>query len=167
MMINFGLPRHFAAFSGGKLVAIALLALSFLTVAAARALQENPNSSADTARIMSLETLWIQAEAEGDIRALSQLVPDTFIYVDIDGSLSSKAQFLDTMKKDSARTTELKNESLVAQTYANTVVVNGVYREKGILGGKRFTRRGRFTDTWVKVNGAWLCVASQSTLIEK
>jgi hypothetical protein len=31
--------------------------------------------------------------------------------------------------------------------------------------GKPISRRGRFTDTWVKQNGTWLCVASQNTLI--
>src|SRR6267378_38280 len=50
---------------------------------------------------------------------------------------------------------------------SRTVVVTGAYREKGTIGGKHYTQRGRFTGTWIQVNGAWLCVASQSTLTEK
>ena len=34
-----------------------------------------------------------------------------------------------------------------------------------ILSGKPFVHHGRFTDTWVKLNGEWKCVADQETLI--
>ena len=50
-------------------------------------------------------------------------------------------------------------------TYAGSAVVTGVYREKGMNHGKPYPRRGRFTDTWVYRDNAWVCVASQSTLI--
>ena len=49
--------------------------------------------------------------------------------------------------------------------YGGTAIVTGVYRERVQLKGKSVVRRGRFTDTWVKQNGAWKCVASQVTLI--
>jgi hypothetical protein len=44
-------------------------------------------------------------------------------------------------------------------------VVVGVYREKGTRHGKRYLHRERFVDTWLNREGAWVCVASQSTLI--
>jgi hypothetical protein len=52
-----------------------------------------------------------------------------------------------------------------AQAYENAVVVTGTYREQGVEKGKAYTRRGRFTDIWIQENGAWLCAASQETLI--
>ena len=115
---------------------------------------------------MALETLWNQAEVDRDVRALDQLVPATFIHVDIDGNLSNKAEFLDHMKNDPEKPSELRNESMVAHANGNTIVVTGVYREKGTVGDKHFTRRARFTDTCIKVGSSWQCVASQS-LIEK
>jgi hypothetical protein len=45
------------------------------------------------------------------------------------------------------------------------VVVTGTYKEKGEEKGKAYSRRGRFTDMWVREKGGWLCMASQETLI--
>ena len=118
-------------------------------------------------RVMALETLWNQAEVAKDVRALNQPIPDTFVYVDIDGSTKTKPEFLEGVKSGPEHPTEIKNESIIANTYASTVVVTGVHREKGTLAGKQYLRRGRFIDTWIQTNGAWLCVASQSTLIAK
>ena len=44
-------------------------------------------------------------------------------------------------------------------------IVSGIYRETGTAKGKPYTRRARFTDTWIRQSGTWKCVASQSTLI--
>ncbi len=48
----------------------------------------------DSARVLALETLWNQAEVAKDASALGHLLADDFTYVDIDGSLQNKAQFL-------------------------------------------------------------------------
>jgi ketosteroid isomerase-like protein len=138
-----------------------------LTATTAFDAQEVGDPSGDAARVMALETLWNQAEVDKDVRALGQIVPDTFIYVDIDGSLRTKAEFLESVKIGLEKPSEIRNEAMLAHAYANTVVVTGEYREKGTAGGKRYSRRGRFTDTWIKVESGWQCVASQSALVEK
>ncbi len=164
---DFGFQNHLANPPGTRFAAIAFSAVLLLNATKALTAQEHEENSGDAARVMALETLWNQAEVDGDVRALSQIVPETFIYVDIDGSLRTKAEFLELMKNTPEKPSELRNESMIAHAYSNTVLVTGVYREKGTVRGKRYSRRGRFTDTWIKVNSAWLCVASQSTLIEK
>jgi hypothetical protein len=57
------------------------------------------------------------------------------------------------------------NDSMQVQVYGQSAVVFGVYLEKGVKNRKAFVHRERFVDTWINRNGAWLCVASQSTLI--
>ena len=52
-----------------------------------------------------------------------------------------------------------------ADPYDHVVIVTGMYREEGVEKGKRYVRRGRFTDTWVQESGSWLCAASQETLM--
>jgi hypothetical protein len=163
---DFGLPSHLAKLLGIRVAGITFIVAALLSVTATLTAQEHGETSGDAARVMALETLWKQAELDKDVRALSQLVPETFVYVDIGGSLRTKAEFLESVKSGPEHPTEIRNESLVAHAYANTVVVTGVYREKGTIGGKHYSRRGRFTDTWIQTNGAWLCVASQSTLTE-
>jgi hypothetical protein len=81
-----------------------------------------------------------------DVSALSHLIPDTFVYVDIDGSIKTKPEFLESVESGPEHPTEIKNESIIANTYANAAVVTGVHREKGTSGGKQYSRRGRFTE---------------------
>jgi hypothetical protein len=46
-------------------------------------------------------------------------------------------------------------------------VMTGTYHEKRSSKGKHFDRRGRFTDTWLKVGGGWQCAASHDSLAVK
>ena len=129
--------------------------------------QETGSDEAVSARVVGMETLWNQAEVQKDVQALDHLLADKFIYVDIDGSLKTKPEFLDSVTNRSEHIDSVGNDSLVTRVYEGAVVVSGLYREKGSINGKPYSHRGRFTDTWVKQGNGWLCAASQSTLIQK
>jgi len=129
--------------------------------------QEKPRLTDEEGRILALETAWNHAEQSKDVAALDQLLASSLVYVDYDGSLQNKAQFLATTKSESLHPEQITNDEMTAHVYGDAAVVTGVYREKGISKGKSYSRRGRFTDTWVKEKGTWLCVASQSTLMSK
>ena len=131
------------------------------------ATQTNPAQarSDEEGRVLALETAWNKAEESKDAKALEQLLAPTLVYIDYDGSLQSKTEFLDSVKAEGLQPAQITNESMTAHVYGDSAVVTGVYREKGTNKGKAYSRRGRFTDTWVKVSGSWECVASQSTLI--
>jgi ketosteroid isomerase-like protein len=51
--------------------------------------------------------------------------------------------------------------------FGDAAVATGTFASQGTYKGKPFDHRGRFTDTWVKQNGKWLCVASHESLINK
>jgi len=132
------------------------------------AAQERSAGGDVTAKVLSLEQLWNQAEVQKDTHSLNQLLADNFIYVDIDGSLiKDKAEFLASVTSRAERIESIRGEAMTTQVHGETVIVTGVYREKGTLNGKPYYHHGRFTDTWVKEGSAWLCAASQSTLIQK
>ncbi len=76
-----------------------------------------------------------------------------------------RTQFLASVNSSSPGGDQFVCEDLKVRVYGDCATVTGMYREKGTVKGKPISRRGRFTDTWVKQNGAWLCVASQNTLI--
>jgi ketosteroid isomerase-like protein len=118
-------------------------------------------------RILALENAWNQAEEHKDVKALDSLLDPTLVYIDYDGSIMDKAQFMASIKEPTLHPEQIVNESMTAHVYGDSAVVTGVYREKGERNGKPYSRRGRFTDTWEFVGGNWVCVASQSTLIAK
>lgn len=126
--------------------------------------QEASQNGEDT-RILALENAWNRAEESKDTQALDGLLASSLVYIDYDGSLMDKAQFMASVKTPSLHPEQIVNESMTAHVYGASAVVTGIYHEKGISKGKPYSRRGRFTDTWVNLNGTWMCVASQSTLI--
>jgi ketosteroid isomerase-like protein len=123
--------------------------------------------SDEEGRILALENAWNHAEQNKDIVALDQLLAPTLVYVDYDGSMMTKDQFLASAKTEELQPEQIVNDQSIAHVYGDCAVVTGIYREKGVLKGKRYVHRGRFTDTWVKQNGTWQCVASQSTLMAR
>jgi ketosteroid isomerase-like protein len=143
-----------------------LLLITVVFISASTYAQEKSAQDADSARVLALETLWNQAEVEKDASALNHLLADNFSFVDIDGSLQNKTEFLASIKHPAEHIETIGNESLKARVYHDTVIVIGTYHERGTLNGKGYYHHGRFTDTWIKDGSSWMCVASQTTLME-
>jgi ketosteroid isomerase-like protein len=120
----------------------------------------------DKARVLSLENAWNEAERNKDGKALSTLLAPSFVYTDSDGSFMNKSQFLASITDPTYDPAQIVNDMMRADAYDHVVVVTGRYREEGTEKGRHYTRRGRFTDTWVQENGSWLCAASQETLVK-
>ena len=139
---------------------LVLLATLFLPVRAQTNLKDSYK-----ARVLSLENAWNEAEKNKDAKALDALLHADFVYTDSDGAVSNRQQFLAGISDSNYHPDQIVNETMTAHAYDEVVVVNGTYREQGTEKGKPYVRRGRFTDTWILENGAWLCVASQETLI--
>jgi len=146
----------------GKLL---LLVLVFATILAP-ALAQQHSAQDERSRILALENAWNHAEENKDSVALDGLLHSTLVYVDYDGSVMNKSEFLASIKAPDLHPSQIINDSAVANVYGDAAVVTGTYTEKGSRRGKAYVRRGRFTDTWIKENGTWYCVASQSTLIQ-
>jgi len=146
-----------------KLLTVPLAALA---VCAALFAQNKPAPSGDEIQIRQLERAWNEAEARHDPAAVTNIVADTLTYIDFDGSIMNKAEYIQDVTKTSYQADHLYDEGLTVTVYGNAAVVVGIYRETGTSKGKSYTHRVRFTDTWIKQNGVWRCAASQSTLIQ-
>jgi ketosteroid isomerase-like protein len=146
-----------------RILALALmLSLSPLLAAA----QSKATTSADDkSMILALESAWNQAEIHHDATAAASIMADTFISVDHHGALQSKQEYLAGIRDKSFQPAEIANSDTSVYLYGNVAIVTSEYRTKGTDGGKPFVHHGRFTDTWVKLNGEWKCVADQETLI--
>jgi ketosteroid isomerase-like protein len=136
-----------------------------LAFPAALVAQEKSSSTNDEIQVRQLERAWNQAEAHHDVGAVTAIVADTLTYIDFDGSIMNKAEYLRDVTKTAYQADHLYDEGLKVVIYGNAAVVLGIYRETGTSKGKSYTHRVRFTDTWIKQNGVWRCAASQNTLI--
>jgi len=127
--------------------------------------QASAQRDAEQARILTLESAWNQAVQQKDASALGILLAPDLIYVEYDGTLMNKGQYLASVHSPSMQPLHIVNESTSIHRYGPVAVVNGVYREVGVKKGKAYTLRERFTDTWIRRGDNWVCVASESTLI--
>lgn len=143
---------------------IGLLVLCGLCLLKAAPAQIVGDASVAT-RLLALEHAWNQAEERKDARAMDSILDNSMVYIDYDGSMLSKAQFLAQIKAPSLQPQQEITQSMSVHVYSNTAVVSGVYIAKGIENGKAYTRHGRFLDTWTIKDGNWVCIASQATPI--
>jgi len=129
--------------------------------------RDQPKRSGEEGRVAALESAWDQAEQTKDANALAGLLADSLVYIDYDGSMSTKQQFLDTVKSAAMTGEQINNEEVTMRLFSNNnvAVSTGIYRDKNIKKGKPFQHQKRFTNVWIKDGGTWKCVSSQSTLI--
>jgi ketosteroid isomerase-like protein len=141
------------------------LAIVALLYGAVLAAAQQQNLSDETGRVLALEKAWNLALEEKNTKALDMLLANTMQSIDIDGSIASKSEFLASIKSPEYQPSQAITEQSNVQIYGNTAVVVGIFRVKGTEKGKPYTHRERFVDTWIKINGAWQCVVTTSTLI--
>jgi ketosteroid isomerase-like protein len=156
------------AFAKGKLQMWKLfsIVLLLLTVVGTNA-QTVEQTAPEEARILALENAWNQAVQQKDAQALKTLLAPDLTYVDYDGTLMNKAEYLASVESPSMHPVRIVNEGVTVRLYGAVAVVNGVCRESGVKKGKAYELRERFTDTWVRRSDSWICVSSESTLIPR
>jgi ketosteroid isomerase-like protein len=141
---------------------VGLLCASALFVPA-----QDDGGAAVKSKIVALEKAWNQAYKLGDRHALDGILDDQIVLISDDGSVQSKAEFLASIKKTNSSSgsqdQQVAPESISVHLYGNTAIATGVFRAKGVQGGKPYVRRERFVDTWVNKGGTWVCVATNAT----
>jgi ketosteroid isomerase-like protein len=129
--------------------------------------QDISTPTGDETKIIALENLWNQVQINHDAEAMAKMLDRDFVFTDYDGTVMNKVQFLDSIRDKSYVITVEVSEGMQLHTHGSTVIVTGATHEKGTFNGKPYSHNGRFTDTWIKIDGQWLCVASHLSAITK
>jgi ketosteroid isomerase-like protein len=123
--------------------------------------------AATKSKIVALEQSWNQAYKSGDTKALDSILDDAIVLVNDDGSVQTKAEFLASVKSSvaqpAAQQQQVAPEAFSVHVHGNVAIATGVMRVKGVEGGKAYTRRERFVDTWMLKNGTWVCIGTDAT----
>lgn len=145
-----------------KPILVLATALFFSICAAA----QTSSQSDEGARVLALDNSWNRALETNDTKALDLLLAESFVSIDIDGSIQTKHEFLASLKAPGyGAPAQAVTERSKVDVYGDSAVVYGVYRTRGREKGKSVTRRERFLDTWVNLNRTWKCVSSVAVLI--
>ena len=141
--------------------------LSLVLAAAVPVQAEQPKADSDAAisqTLQAMEQAWLNAEKNHDAAAFEKLVADDWIAVSPDGKSQTKAE----------RAAEIKTAHIVSATlgdmkvrvFGDTAVVTGTDEEITMTDGKKSSDHYAWTDVFLKRNGKWLAVASQTVQIK-
>lgn len=126
----------------------------------------NSNSQANNDTVLKelteLEFKWKAASAKGDTATLQEVFADEFTNADENGKTYNKAEWISLFKRGnptlkSWTISDTKLVSFGGDTATMTLNVHLTYK-------KGRDKRVRDTDTFIKRDGRWQVVASQSTL---
>jgi len=119
---------------------------------------------ADTRELLRLEDGWASALVKRDTVTFKRLLADGFVYTEND-QVMDRAAVLESVSRGSDTVEAAHNEELQVHRYGSvTAVVTGWLIVQGRGPNGAFSRRYRFTDTWVKRNNRWQIVAAQDYL---
>ncbi len=138
---------------------------AFVCVASLLVVGQDDSPSGVQSRIIALEKAWNQAYKLADRKALDALLDDQIVLVNDDGSMQNKAEFLASINPSNSQEQQVTPESITVRVYGNAATATGIFRAKGIEGGKPYVHRERFVDTWIYKDGKWRCAAASATIV--
>ncbi len=144
-------------------------ALAAMATIAVLAAPPSPAAAADRAAdekvILKLENDWTAAVRARDVAALSAILAEDWVGNGQFGS-STRAQALADLKSGDQKIESLSApHDMKVRFFGDVAVVTGASEEKSSWKGKDTSGNWVWTDVWVKRNGKWQAVASQSTLL--
>jgi ketosteroid isomerase-like protein len=148
-------PRRFCLF----VAAVLLVELGKAPVSTAQAGEKD-----DVEALLQLENDMAQAWVQRDVQTLVRTLDDDYTLSGTGDRLISKEEYVAGLANPEFRTTSAMVDDLRIRVYGDAAVVTGraVYRGWFKKGGK-YVRRFRFTDTFIRHDGVWKCVATHAS----
>ena len=147
------------------LCAGALLAQTQTKAAAAKKTAAPANPVADELR--QIENDWIDAIKTKNVDKVADTLADGSVGLDWDGKRFDKAKRLADMKSGAFSLDTCEVGRMTVRIFGNTAVVIGSDTEKSTENGKDTSGEYVWMDVFVKQNGKWRAVASETTKVLK
>jgi len=149
-------------------VAVLIMAASSLAlgqITGRKANHSNQKGDRVEQAVMQMEEELRVAILKGDSKAYGRLVGDDYVFTNQDAVMRTKAQMVSAYDSGSIKYESVKFDDLKVHAYGDTAVVTGRSTVKGQDGGKDISGQYRYTRVYVKRQGAWQLVATQTTTI--
>jgi len=144
---------------------IATIAAGLLLVLAGAVAQQKKSAANDEAALKAIEEKWEVASVKADVATLGAILADTFVSTSADGHVQTKAEMLAALKSGEVKFEKSDVDDLKVTVYGNAAIIMGRWTGKVVEKGEASESTERFTDTFIKQNGQWKCVASHSSPI--
>lgn len=122
------------------------------------------DESNDTATVLrellDVENEWTEANNRADRETLERILAEEFLGTDPNGRVENKQQYLASIQPNNIIRSWDFDDLNLARSGSNAVLT-GILIIRGQEGNGRFTRRFRFTDSFVRRDGRWQAISSQ------
>ena len=108
--------------------------LSFVVLCISAIAAQDSSEAGIQSKVVALEKAWNQAYKIGDKKALDELLDNSIVLINDDGSVQSKKEFLASVHATNSQEQQVAPESMHVQVYGNVAIASGVMRVKGQKG---------------------------------
>jgi ketosteroid isomerase-like protein len=115
--------------------------------------------------LIKLENEWGDALIKHDPAPIDKMLADDFIGTTSEGTIYTKAQLLEGVKSSKEDIISMVDDEVKVHVYGDAAVMSARNTIKMRVEGKETIFLDRYTDTWVKRDGRWKCVAGHNSTI--
>jgi uncharacterized protein (TIGR02246 family) len=153
-----------------RLVASVLMIGAGIGLACADTQSSNEAASAKNSNVAQaieqLERDWAGALTAGDLDKVAQIVADDWTGINYDGSTATKQSLLAAVKAGKNKAESIEIGPMEVKVLGSVVVVQGSDIEKSVVAGKDTSGKWVWMDVFVKRQGKWIAIRSQSALLK-
>jgi ketosteroid isomerase-like protein len=142
-----------------------VFAVGFFVLAFGVAILAKTQTESVEQELIKLENGWADALVKRDVAFLDQILADDFMTTSSAGIVSTKAQIIASMESGEYVFFSAVLDDIKVRIYGDVAVVTGRNTVKSMRKGKDISGQERWTDTWIKREGRWHCVATHNSMI--
>jgi ketosteroid isomerase-like protein len=149
-----------------KRIAVALIvAVLVFAIAAQTQTQAQTQTESVEQELIKLENEWADAWVKSDIVFFDRIEADDYTWTAPEGFVMTKADDLALLKSGRSVITSWVLADMKVRVYGDAAVVTGRCTTKETYKGEDVSGQFQWTDTWVKRDGRWQCVAGHTSRI--
>ena len=118
-------------------------------------------------KLEALERQRFEAMTTKNIALLQEMLSDDLTYLHSNGLLENKQQHLNNISTGYLTYSTLQPETMAVRVHGRSAIGNGIVHVTGIVNGKPFDIRLRYTDVYIKKKRKWRLAAWQSLRLEE
>ena len=149
-----------------KFVEAVLLACACVGLAFAQAQTPPAKGPSVAEAVKQLEHDWVDAAKASDTDKLGQILADDWAGIGYDGSKQTKQSILADVKSGAIKFESYEFGPMDVKVLGSVAVVQGSDTEKSTTGGKDTSGKWAWMDVFVKRDGKWVVVRSQSAKVK-
>lgn len=117
--------------------------------------------------LIRLEHAWARAYVARDLGTLDRIEHADWACTDAEGKVTTKAEEHRDVSSGTYAATVFAMSDLKVRVYGDAAVVTGRQVEQATMAGKDASAEFRITDTWIRRDGRWQCVATHLSKVPK